>query len=129
MAGPPVRKRGLKRFPMVTSWPMGFKGSATVPQRLTELIAHRAGLPAQRRVVPGQRCPTTLPVWGAVMDDVWAVLSNERAEDMDAARGWLPAVEREWDAIGVPPIRRKGSMRPKVRRMAKVADIFWKRTT
>ena len=71
------------------------------PTGITEKVCEDAGLPPSQRVVPGIACPLAAPVWGCIMDDVWAIVTDEDKDDCRRAEDWLPAVERQWEAIGV----------------------------
>ena len=44
-----------------------------VGQALTDLIARDANLPPEKRLYPGEVSPESLPVWGSIIDDVWAL--------------------------------------------------------
>ena len=70
MGQPPVTRGGRRYVPLQRAWPMGFKGSATVAHRITEMVADRAGLPPDLRCLPGLPCPAGPPLWGAIVDDV-----------------------------------------------------------
>ena len=53
--------------------PMGFAPSAGWAQALTDHVTGIAGLPSSWRIVLGELAPAHLPVWGSIIDDVWAL--------------------------------------------------------
>lgn len=100
-------RRGRRFVPVMKAWPMGFRSSATVAHRLTEKICVESGLPAAARAAPSVPCLLSPPIWGAIMDDVWAVTTDETSAAMVEARSWLPRVEECWRRDGVPSHPRK----------------------
>ena len=100
LAMPPVKKRlGGHHWVYHNSWPMGFRPSAAIAQRVTECAADLAQLPAERQLKPGTPCPSNFPIWGVIMDDAFC-LFEDSGEEMEAA-GWMPRLEAEWENIGV----------------------------
>eukprot|EP00971_Amphidinium_carterae_P325225 6455402-Amphidinium_carterae.1 len=65
------RLRVGSRRALHRAWPMGFAGSVSFAQGITNASAARAQLPSSRRCVPGQRMPLEPPVRGAIIDDMW----------------------------------------------------------
>ena len=45
--------------------------------------------------------PLTPLVWGSILDDVWAIFTDEPSDDNLVARNWLPDVATAWRDIGV----------------------------
>ena len=106
MAHPPVpdpRGGGAKVFPFHHATPMGFAPSAGWAQAASDTAFLKAGLPQERRVTFDRPCPTELPLWGSIVDDLWAL--DERSAG-DRARSqaafWMTKAERAWDRLGVP---------------------------
>lgn len=105
--GPLVTHRGRRAVPLMRAWPMGFRGSATVVHRLTERVCHDAGLPAACRAAPSVPCPLSALVWGAIMDDVWSITTDEETPQMRTAFDWMPSVGAQWHRHGVPSHEKK----------------------
>ena len=61
----------------------------------------RAGLPMSSRLLPTLAVPTTTPLWASILDDVWALFTDERTAENEEASLWLPRVDVEWDKVGV----------------------------
>ena len=108
LCGPPVTwevagKRRGQRYPASCSAPMGFGPSAGWAQGLTDVVTNDASLPPDRRLHPDTVVPSTTPVWGSIVDDVWAI--EHAATQLDAGVGasWMAATESSWVARGVEP--------------------------
>eukprot|EP00974_Lingulodinium_polyedra_P079361 7686424-Lingulodinium_polyedra.AAC.1 len=56
---------------------MGFAPSAGWAQALADQGPAVAGVPLERRVRPDVPPPRDFPVWGSIMDDIWAVEESE----------------------------------------------------
>ena len=80
MCHPPLsHSHGVRRFPVHCTAPMGFGPSAGWAQELTDLATEKADLPGGNRVLITDEAPETFPVWGSIIDDIWAVAEEERA--------------------------------------------------
>eukprot|EP00974_Lingulodinium_polyedra_P075721 7335612-Lingulodinium_polyedra.AAC.1 len=79
---------------------MGFRASAGWAQCLTDTVVARAALPEDRRVVANRDPPADFPLWGTIIDDIWAI--DQDNGDVEAAEGlaWIRAAENEWAAAG-----------------------------
>ena len=109
LCGPPVQlsdKGGkmIELFPASRAAPMGFAPSAGWAQALTDLVAKDANLPPECRLHPDGVVPDTLPIWGSIVDDIWA-LDHIGSVDSTAAVGptWLADAEQAWIDRGVQP--------------------------
>lgn len=107
LCGPPVilEHGGVTRvrYPACQSAPMGFGPSAGWAQGLTDVVALDAKLPEECRVHPDVVMPEKLPVWGSIIDDIWAL---EHVADEGAASvgpEWLNRAEASWVDRGVQP--------------------------
>ncbi len=107
LCGPPVTLEhgGVTRvrYPACQSAPMGFGPSAGWAQGLTDVVAFDANLPQESRVHPDVVMPEQLPVWGSIIDDIWAL---EHVEDEGGAvvgPEWLGRAETSWVERGVQP--------------------------
>lgn len=112
LCGPPIRlvnKKGLKQewFPACRSTPMGFGPSAGWAQGLTDVVTHDAGLPQDRRVHPDFVVPAGLPVWGSIIDDIWAMEHTASDSQGDIGPSWLQQAETAWCLRGVEPNQKK----------------------
>ena len=85
---PPLRRDGGRHVPVHTTWPMGFRGSFVIAQSVTDVACEAADLPQDRRCLPGISCPLELPVWGSILDDVWAIYDERDPGDLHPER-WL----------------------------------------
>ena len=63
----------VELYPACRSTPMGFGPSAGWAQGLTDVVALDAGLPVDSRVHPDHVVSSHLPVWGSIIDDIWAL--------------------------------------------------------
>ncbi|CAE7241436.1 lon, partial [Symbiodinium sp. CCMP2592] len=112
LCGPPIQiGRGAgpehQRFPASCSVPMGFGPSAGWAQGLTDTVTQRAGLPSEHRLHPDMVVPECLPLWGSIVDDVWAI--EHAATQLDAGVGaaWMDSTESSWVQHGVEPNAKK----------------------
>ena len=100
LAVPPiVSSEGIITRIRNCAWPMGCKPSAAFAHRLTEACCHRAGLPDDRRLVPGNVCPASFPIWGAIIDDVWVMHDSSQLPDESCK--WIPNLLDQWDSVNV----------------------------
>ena len=106
MAHPPVpdpRGGAEKVYPFHHATPMGFAPSAGWAQAASDTAFLNAGLPQDRRVTFNEPCPSEMPLWGSIVDDLWAL--DERSAG-DRARSapafWMTKAERAWDRMGIP---------------------------
>jgi hypothetical protein len=97
MAQPAVRKNGLKRYPLLRSWPMGFRTSAITAQRITDATAHAVDLPTEARFVPSGVTPLEPPLWATCLDDFVAL----HYQDDPCGPEWARRLELGWNDIGV----------------------------
>ena len=95
---PAVRQNGLKRIPVARAWPMGFRNSAIIAQRVTDVAAAAAGLPEERRVLLGGAVPLEPPLWATCLDDFVALHYDD---GMHEGGAWAPSFEAAWDGLGV----------------------------
>ena len=98
---PSLRINGEVLHPVHRTWPMGFRGSCMFAQAITETVCLRADLPKSCRLTPSVPTPSTLPIWGAILDDVWVLRSNEEDTVNQNACTWLGRVDHEWASVGV----------------------------
>ncbi len=110
LCGPPVMSAssggGTKtRYPASCSAPMGFGPSAGWAQGLTDVVAIDAQLPEDCRVHPDFVVPECLPVWGSIIDDIWALEDETRTKGVGAE--WLDRAESSWTIRGVQPNMKK----------------------
>ena len=109
LCGPPIADfgRGL-RYPASCTAPMGFGPSAGWAQALTDVATNQADLPSDCRLHPDAFAPTSLPIWGSICDDIWA-LEHTEAETKAAFCGptWLSRAEQAWVDRGVHPNHKK----------------------
>ncbi|CAE7256040.1 unnamed protein product, partial [Symbiodinium sp. CCMP2456] len=112
LCGPPIQTTSSTgqdgfRYPASCSAPMGFGPSAGWAQGLTDVIALDAQLPPEQRLHPDTVPPSTMPVWGSIVDDVWAIEHVGSQLDAGVGASWMDAAERAWVARGVEPNSKK----------------------
>ena len=100
MGAPPFERDGVLKYPRSCTWTMGLKPSAAVAQRCTEASLYRSGVPDDKRVLPGVPLCTSMPLWGCIVDDAW-ILHDSSTMGIDGSAGWLPALDDEWERVGV----------------------------
>ena len=52
---------------------MGFTAAASWAQAYNEAKAVEVGLPQDRRLIDDKPPPKQFPIWGSILDDVWAL--------------------------------------------------------
>ena len=115
LAHPPVPATSSfeKRYPVHIACPMGFTGSAAWAQGLNEALSLRGGLPQGRRMVDGTVPPGRPPVWGSILDDIWAVDEVPGADAEDAphvdAAVWVEEISKQWTRVGTTRTCRSAS--------------------
>ena len=108
LCGPPISWKlssggSGQRFPASCSAPMGFGPSAGWAQALTDVVTTDAGLPVQQRVHPDTVVPSTMPIWGSIVDDIWAIEHVPSQLDAGVGASWMDAAESSWVSHGVEP--------------------------
>ena len=86
---------------------MGFGPSAGWAQALTDLVAQDADLPEEQRLHPDRVTPSTLPIWGSIIDDIWALDHLEEEGHTSIGPQWLDRAESAWVQRGVAPNAKK----------------------
>eukprot|EP00435_Cladocopium_sp_Y103_P061330 s896_g23.t1 len=112
LCGPPIhlpsRSGGARKmFPACQSTPMGFGPSAGWAQGLTDVVALDAQLPQDRRLHPDHVVPGELPIWGSIIDDIWALDHQITGESDIVGPQWLQRAEDCWCLRGVEPNAKK----------------------
>eukprot|EP00435_Cladocopium_sp_Y103_P023381 s313_g5.t1 len=111
LCGPPVmlnsRAGPQQLYPASCSAPMGFGPSAGWAQGLTDVVTDDAKLPTDCRVHPDFVIPDGLPVWGSIIDDVWAMEHSNDRDGASVGADWLGRTESAWVLRGVPPNQKK----------------------
>lgn len=104
----PLKSGGISEVhPASRATPMGFGPSAGWAQGLTDTIAVDAQLPQSLRVHPDFVIPEGLPVWGSIIDDVWALEHVEEGSSATVGPDWLNKPENAWILRGVKPNEKK----------------------
>lgn len=67
------------------------------------MVAKDAGLPEGCRVHPDHVVPETLPVWGSITDDIWALDHTEHEQPATVGPQRLADAEDAWVVRGVAP--------------------------
>jgi hypothetical protein len=80
---------------------MGFGPSAGWAQAVTDKITLDADLPHASRVHPDQIIPDELPVWGSIVDDIWALEHVGDRGEADVGPVWMNRAEAAWERDGV----------------------------
>lgn len=111
LCGPPIRAgagaSGGERYPSCRSAPMGFGPSAGWAQGLTDVVAFDAELPQHQRLHPDIVVPEGLPIWGSIIDDIWALDHVDAGNSPPSGPSWLARAEECWCLRGVEPNHRK----------------------
>ncbi|CAL1133794.1 unnamed protein product [Cladocopium goreaui] len=107
LCGPPISidgRAGSRRlYPASCSAPMGFGPPAGWAQGLTDVVTSDAQLPQDCRVHPDFVIPPGLPVWGSIIDDIWALEHSSEGEVASIGPEWLGRAESAWVLRGVAP--------------------------
>ena len=104
MAYPPATIQGFDevQHPCSTAWPVGFGGSATVAQAVALVAARKAGLPMSRRIAKDMPVPFDFPIWGSILDDVWAIEEEPSdPQEVTEVAGWIARLEVAWRELGI----------------------------
>jgi len=97
LAQPPIGTGVDKRFPASTTIPMGFGPSAGWAQAVTDTATRKAELPPDKQVKFDEPAPPSFPIWGSIIDDIWAIAEVDKPKEVDEeVAGWMRAVDREW---------------------------------
>ena len=80
---------------------MGFTAAASWAQAY-KAKAVEVGLPQDRRLIDDKPPPKHFPIWGSILDDVWALDECTSAEDPPGvASKWLEDIAQAWGRDGV----------------------------
>lgn len=99
--------RNRKWYPAAQATPMGFGPSAGWAQALTDAVAIEAGLPQEHRLHPDFTVPEELPIWGSIIDDIWAIEHGDEAAASGVGVDWMNRAEEAWTVKGVEPNHKK----------------------
>lgn len=81
---------------------MGFTAAASWAQAYNEAKAAEVSLPACARLVDSKPPPTSFPIWGSILDDVWAIGECDAADDPPGlAHDWMQDMATAWGKDGV----------------------------
>eukprot|EP00974_Lingulodinium_polyedra_P004403 411680-Lingulodinium_polyedra.AAC.1 len=58
-------------------------------------------MPAASRVHPSAPVPVCLPIWGSIVDDIWAVEASGPPPRDLIGPVWLGRVSKQWELAGV----------------------------
>ncbi|CAK9055594.1 Uncharacterized protein SCF082_LOCUS30033 [Durusdinium trenchii] len=104
----PCRQGGIRvMYPAAQSAPMGFGPSAGWAQGLTDVVARDAHLPEDSRLHPDLIIPEGLPLWGSIIDDIWALDHLEDESAAGTGPQWLQKAEEACCLRGVEPNHKK----------------------
>eukprot|EP00973_Karenia_brevis_P068062 9468911-Karenia_brevis.AAC.1 len=99
LSNPPVEVSSDVLVPCSCAAPMGFGPSAGWAQALTDKVT--SDLPADKQVRIDREPPFSLPLWGSIEDDVWALEEALPGVSVDTAPFWMHTVEKGWHAAGI----------------------------
>eukprot|EP00973_Karenia_brevis_P074258 10317197-Karenia_brevis.AAC.1 len=99
LSNPPVEGPSHVLVPCSCAAPMGFGPSAGWAQALTDKVT--MSLPADKRVRIDHEPPLSLPLWGSIEDDVWALEETAPGSPTEVSPFWLHKVEEGWKAAGI----------------------------
>ena len=80
--------------------PWVFTAAAAWAQAYNEQKAVKAALPDNARLVDGKPPPKDFPIWGSILDDVWAIEEDD-GDDLGVGHDWLARVAELWAEDGV----------------------------
>ena len=93
---------GASVYPVHRGAPIGFTAAASWAQAYNEAKAVEVGLPQDRRLIDDKPPPKHFPIWGSILDDVWALDECTSAEDPPGvASKWLEDIAQAWGRDGV----------------------------
>jgi len=98
---------GVTTYPLHVAAPMGFRPSAGWAQGVTDTATLDADLPAGHQLRLDKPAPTSLPIWGSIVDDIWAIEEGPRRDRDTAVEAWMGRVDRAWGELGVEVHRGK----------------------
>ena len=69
---------------------MRFAGSVSWAQRLNEKLITDSAVPTENRVIGDSLMPADFPVWGSILDDVWALeVVDDEADPPGVVAEWV----------------------------------------
>lgn len=86
---------------------MGFTGAPGWAQAAADTSFLSGRLPQERRVTFERPCPVAPPIWGSIIDDLWAIDQPPGPASSSAARKWMLLAEAQWDRQNIPVLRGK----------------------
>jgi hypothetical protein len=87
---------------------MGFTAAAAWAQAYNEAKAVEVSLPRDARLIDSQPPPQRFPIWGSILDDVWALEECNSLEDPPGIGSkWLHDVATAWTNDGVVEHQKK----------------------
>ena len=106
LAMPAIRdNKGRKMYPLCVAVPMGFGPSSGFAQAITDHVTDAAQLPASQRVKYASVMPRRLPVWGSIVDDLWALEQEDETDrgvpNVDV-QNWMQQAEGQWERLNLP---------------------------
>ena len=110
MAHPPLKASSdhEERYPVHRGVPMGFTAAAAWAQAYNEAKAVEVSLPRDARLIDSQPPPQSFPIWGSILDDVWALEECNSLEDPPGIGSkWLHDVATAWTNDGVVEHQKK----------------------
>eukprot|EP00971_Amphidinium_carterae_P105468 2088465-Amphidinium_carterae.1 len=78
---------------------MGMGPAAGWAQCCTDVSTKAAAMPEESRAVDGAVVPLHPPLWGSILDDVWAI-DEQQPQGMSLAQRWMESLDQEWPRIG-----------------------------
>ena len=104
MAHPPLKAtpQFSEMFPTHAGVPMGFTAAASWAQAYNEAKAVSVSLPPDSRLIDSQPPPPTFPIWGSILDDIWAIDECDTIDDPPGiASKWMQDMADGWKEDGV----------------------------
>lgn len=68
----------------------------------SDTVFIEAHLPQRQRVTFERPCPAEVPVWGSIIDGLWAIEQPEGPTAGSSAHHWMTRAERQWGRFNVP---------------------------
>lgn len=95
-------------YPVHRGVPMGFTAAASWAQAYNEAKVAEVGLPQDKRLIDDRPPPSQFPIWGSILDDVWALDECASVDDPPSiASKWLDDVAVAWSRDGVKEHEKK----------------------
>eukprot|EP00971_Amphidinium_carterae_P115155 2280884-Amphidinium_carterae.1 len=102
LAHPSIEVEGQEMVPLHTCAPMGFSASSGWAQEVSNAALKYAQLPAERRAAFDTPVPEEFPIWGSIIDDLWALALDQGDGRNSQAESWMNRAEGAFEHFMIP---------------------------